>query len=119
MEHGRGLREQESGECVKARDTSPFLSQATGGGDCAVRVFSLEGEKEREWDTCLPTQDLPRSVCLHGNTALCHTDHGSVDCYNDAVSKLTPVVFCTLLVCVSPLYGGRWSEMRCSPVTLC
>ncbi len=82
MEHGRGLREQESGECVTAAPReyvhSPPHAQATGGGDCGVRVFSLEGEQEMEWDTHLPTEDLPRSVCLHGNTALCHTDHGSV-----------------------------------------
>lgn len=54
--------------------------QATGGGDCSVRVFSLREDEEKEhWDTHLPSHNhLPRFVCLHGKTALCHTDHGSV-----------------------------------------
>ena len=60
--------------------------QATGGGDCSVRLFSLEGlSGEQKWscDTHLITDDLPRTVCLHGNTALCHTNSGSVKCEVD------------------------------------
>ncbi len=63
---------------------------------CDVRVC-VEGEER--WDTRLPTDDLPRYVCLHGNTALCHTDDGCVmvqsfydtHCFRQAITLVSLV----------------------------